>query len=193
MKSTHAIIGREVVTCIFMCTYTACHTLSAIEFIDGRQHAACMLEKRKRAQRRKIMSKKNSQSTKAVKSTTSAKEEKTMSAKSTTETKSTKEPKTAKSVETFTEFLTMLEKRNVTIKHKTDRRITLDGVMFCKRKNRVRAYISSKYSSTLELTEYKGFAGYVEFPLSDEKTLDAVLNVKRLPKPEKTTANEKTA
>ena len=45
MKSTHAIIGREVVTCIFMCTYTAFHTLSANEFIAGRQHAERMLEK----------------------------------------------------------------------------------------------------------------------------------------------------
>ena len=146
------------------------------------------------------MSKKNNQSTKAAKSTTtakSAKEEKTMSAKttketkSTTETKSTKEPKTAKSMETFSEFLTLLEKRNVSVKHKTERRITIDGVMFCKRKDRVRAYVSSKYSASVALTEYKGFAGYVEFPLSDEKTLDAVLNVKRLPKPEKTEKTEK--
>lgn len=143
---------------------------------------------------------KNTKTTKATKSTNNTENTKvtkeTKNAKSAKETKNmenTKETKIAKSTETFTEFLTMLEKRNVTIKHKTDRRITLDGVMFCKRKNRVRAYISSKYSSTLELTEYKGFAGYVEFPLSDEKTLDAVLNVKRLPKPEKTTADKKTA
>lgn len=143
---------------------------------------------------------KGTKTTKATKSTNNTENTKvtkeTKNAKSAKETKSmenTKETKIAKSTETFTEFLTMLEKRNVTIKHKTDRRITLDGVMFCKRKNRVRAYVSSKYSASVALTEYKGFAGYVEFPLSDEKTLDAVLNVKRLPKPEKTTADEKTA
>ena len=62
--------------------------------------------------------------------------------------------------EEFTELKRMLKKLNVAIINQTKRRITTDKLMFCRRKNAVRAYMKHNCTDKIAVehaTQYKSF------------------------------------
>ena len=73
----------------------------------------------------------------------------------------------------------MLKKLNVEIINQTKRRITTDKLMFCRRKNAVRAYMKKRATDKIAVEHASQYKSFVLIDLSDYYAMNTLTRLYR--------------